>query len=390
MPPKKGKKPRPLRPYQKMYNFEEEYKAQCTLYDVQTIQEVFDLYDPLIVGKKKKMPQIIQFADTEINPTQIRPFIEALKKSEVRVRILSFLNTESGDEGLHILAHAFEPPLEIAGLAYHSNGVGPSGCRGLFRALATNNTLAILELDFNPGIGDEGVIGLTNYGHCASLNRLSLKFCNIGDKGAEALGRWIAMDTCQIKELYLNGNKICPPGIIKFAEGLGKNRSLNRVELQDNLFGYDLAAMNAIYDGIQACETLQYINMLNNFECPEGIPEKFVDLVRDKPLGECVLSVKMDTFFFQNMRAISLVNKKRMIKAAKKAAREARKAAKTGRSAAADAGETPAADASAAAPAGGETPNPPATELVNSETMPSNDVKPEGDPAAATADATLN
>ena len=325
MPPKKGKKPRPKKPWQKVLDFCDNYVNVCKLYDSTPIETIEETYRPIIVRKGKKVPQILQFADAEILPTQIRPLIEALKASEVKVKILSFLQTESGDEGLHILAHALDEPLEMVGIAYHANDVAPSGCRGLARAMVKSKFLAILELDFNPGIGDDGIKGLTHYGHCPTLNRLSLRFCNIGDVGAAALGQWIADENCHIKELYLNGNRIGPEGAIKFAEGLAKNKSLVRVELNDNIFGYDQAAMEALHDGIRDCPTLQYVNMLNNFEVPEGIGEKFLDLARDKPLGECVLSVKMNLTVFQNIKAISLANKRKMVKEAKRLAREARK-----------------------------------------------------------------
>lgn len=358
--PKKAKKPRPKKPWQKLLDFVELYKAQCILFDVPKIDEVEELYKPIIEKKGKKIPQILQFADQKLEPIQLRPLIEAFKKSEFRVKIFSFLNTETGDEGLHVIEHIFDEPLEVVGLAYHANNTGPSGCRALARGFVRSKFLSILELDFNPTIGDEGIAGLTHYGHCPALSRLSLKFCDIGDAGASYLGKWIADENCKIKELYLNGNKIGPNGAIAFAEGLGRNKSLNRVELNDNIFGYSLEAMNALHDGIAQCSTLQYVNLLNNFEVPEGIPEKFCDLVKDKPLGECVLTVKMDTFFFQNMKAFSLVNKRKMIKEAKRQAREARKNAKAGAAAPAPApaAATPAATPAPASTTPTETPTP--------------------------------
>ena len=379
--PKKGKKPRPLKPYQKMQLFLDTYEATCARFDISPIPEIKEIYDPLIVKKSKKFPQIIQFADITVEPEKIRPFIETLKKSEVRVKILSFLNSNTGDLGFGVLGHALDEPLEIAGVAYHANGVGPSGCRQFARHMVNSKSLAILELDFNTTMGDLGVASLCHYGHCPTMTRLSLKFCDIADDGAAALANWIALDTCNLKELYLNGNKICPPGIIKFAEGLGRNKSLTRVELQDNLFGYDLEALNAMHDGIMACPTLQYINMLNNFEVPEGIPEKYTELVKNKPLGECVLSIKMDTFFFQNMRAFSLINKRKMIKEAKKAAKEARKAAKAERASprsnkAVGTPEAPTTDApQSSAPEAPATPAPeaPATPAPDASATPAPD-----------------
>jgi hypothetical protein len=70
--------------------------------------------------------------------------------------------------------------------------------------------LAVLALGFNPGISDEGVESLVHSGHCQTMNKLSLRFCDIEGRGAAAIGRWIARDDCRINEMLLNGNKIRP------------------------------------------------------------------------------------------------------------------------------------------------------------------------------------
>jgi len=325
MPPRGKKRVRPKRPYQKVQDFVDNYKSICTIYDVQPVPEVEALYGPIIEKKGRRIPQMLQFSETILTAIQLRPLIEAYKVAEIKIKFLSFLNTETGDDGMHVLAHAFEPPLDIAGIAYHANDVGPSGCRGFARSMVSSKTLAILELDFNPKISDDGILGLTSYGHCTSLTRLSLRFCDIGDEGAAIIGNWITQEGCGIKDLFLNGNKIGPSGAIAFAKGLAGNKSLNRIELQDNLFGFDSNALMALHDGIEACPTMQYVNLLSNFECPPGIDAKFIELTKKKPLGECLLTIKMSSQAFQSMRSVSLSNKRKMVKEAKRLAREARR-----------------------------------------------------------------
>lgn len=315
MPPKKPKK---LKPFEKLQLFEDYYKLHCERYGVEPIEEVLEVYDEAILKKSKKQPMILQFAENEVSPDRIRPLIESYQNTDVKIKILSFLNTKSGDVGLHVLAHALEPPLEIVGIAYHANEVGPSGCRAIARGFVNSQFLAILELDFNPGIADEGVAGLSHYGHCPTLTRLSLNFCNIGDKGAEHLALWLAKPECKITELLLKGNKIGPPGATVIGRHLPQNRSLNRIDLSDNIFGFDANCLNALHDGIAGCRPLKGISLLNNFECPEGLAEKFLKLVESKPLGEFELTVKMDPIVFQNIRAISLSNAKKIAKEAKK------------------------------------------------------------------------
>jgi hypothetical protein len=334
-------------------NFLDRYDNKVGQYDVDPIDQIHDIYDPIVVKKGRRLPQLLQFADSEITPTSLRPLIDSYQEMEVRIRFLSMLNTNTGDEGLHVIAHALVPPLEIAGLAYHSNNVGPSGCRAIARGMVASKFLAVLELDFNPTISDVGVENLVHYGHCPTLNKLSLRFCEIGDRGAAAVGRWIAREDCSVKEILLNGNKIGPPGATALGRGLASNKSIVRLDLADNLFGYDAECLNAMHDGIVGCTSIQCINMLNHFDCPEGMGEKYFALTQSKPLGECVLSVKMDTFTFQNTRQLSMVNKRKMAKEERKRRLAERKAAKLAKAG----GAPPApAPAPAAAPALGTRP----------------------------------
>jgi len=311
MPPKQ-KRQKKQKPFEKLQDFIILYNNTCAMYDVQPLPEVEELYKPFIEKKAKKTPQMIQFSDTVVPPTNIRPLVEAFQKGDVRIKILSFLNTQSGDDGLHALAHSLSPPLEIVGIAYHANGVGPSGCRGFARSMVNSKFLTILELDFNPQIGDEGIIGLTSYGHCQSLNRLSLSFCNIGDKGAECLAKWISLPDCSIKELILNGNQIGPIGAAAIGLALPSNKSLNRLDLGDNIFGYDTNALEGLYEGIKECEPLSSVSLLNHFECPPSLYEKFLQLTVEKPLGEFELTVKMHDYFFQKIRATAMANKRKL------------------------------------------------------------------------------
>ncbi|KAH0787443.1 LRR-containing protein [Histomonas meleagridis] len=327
MPPRRRKRPRRLRPYEKVQNFLDLYKKIASIYDVPTLNDVEELYGPIVEKHGKRIPQLLQFAEETVAATRLRPLIDAFQQSDVRVRFLSFLNTNTGDDGLHVLAHALQPPLEVAGIAYHANNVSSSGCRGFARSMITSKSLAILELDFNPNIGDEGVIGLTAYGHCPTLTKLSLRFCDISDTGAIAISKWLTQDTCRIKELLLNGNKIGPIGATAIGQSLGKNKSLTRIDLSDNIFGFDRDALIAIHDGIIESPTLKSINMLNHFECPEGIGEKYFELTKNKPLCECVLTVKMDAILFKNIKATALINKRKMLKEERKRRLEAKKAA---------------------------------------------------------------
>lgn len=321
MPAKqKNKKPKKLKPFEKCQEFMDGYTKLAKDYDVETIPLIEEMYNELIAKGKacRKLPQIIQFAETDVPATQLRPLIECLQAFDVKPRFFSFLNTNSGDEGFHVLATSLIPPLEIQGISYINENLGVSGCRAFGRALAASQSLCVLELDFNHGIGDEGVRGLINHGHCQTLLRLSLKYCSIGDKGVDAIGKWIALPECKIEDLDLSGNEIGPLGITAFASNLPKNKSLQKIDFSNNLFANNAQALEALKDGIAECPTLVSVIMTNNFECPEGLDEKFFDLVTNKPLGDFEFTHKMDATVFQNTRAIAMANKKKIAKDQKK------------------------------------------------------------------------
>ena len=321
MPAKgKPKKPKKLKPYEKCQEFMEGYTRLTEQYDVPAIDVVGEIYNELIAKGKscRKLPQMLQFADMKITGIQLRPLIDALQMYDVKPKFLSFMNTESGDDGIHMLANALIPPLEINGIAFINENITPSGCRGFARGMVQSESLSVLELDYNSGIGDDGILSLTHYGHCPTLLRLSLKYCRIADKGAEALGKWLAMDSCKIQELELNGNDIGPAGISIFGFHLPRNQSLQKIDLSNNMFGGDADALNSLREGIAGCKTLVSVLITNNFECPDGVAEKLLDLVQDKPLSDFEFTCKMDPIVFQNTRAIAMTNKKKLAKESKK------------------------------------------------------------------------
>jgi hypothetical protein len=300
------------------------YEKLCEEYGVEPLESICLVYNDLIAKGRavRKLPVLFQFADESIAGARLCPLVDAYQRFEVRIRFLSMINTQSGNDGLHMLAHALAPPLEVAGVAYHAQGCGPSGLRAFARAFVQSKFLSVLEFDFNPDIGDEGAAGLCHYGHCPTLTKLSLRYCGIGDHGAEVIGKWLTEPGCNIKELLLAGNRIGPGGAVAFGCQLGDNHSLTRLDLSDNIFGYDVRALSALHDGIRSCPTLTAVTLLNRNQCPPAIDQKFLDLTNEKPLGECVLTPKMETFIFQNLAAFAMANKKKIAKMQKEATRK--------------------------------------------------------------------
>jgi len=77
-----------------------------------------------------------------------------------------------------------------------------------------------LKLDHND-IGDKGVQALAT-GLCmnATINSLSLTYCNITEKGSRALFEIIIYTKSQLKELNLSGNSLKNEGIPIIMKGL--------------------------------------------------------------------------------------------------------------------------------------------------------------------------
>ena len=94
--PAKKKKQRRLRPYEKVQNFQEAYKRNCEIFDVPQLDNVKILYDPVVENHARRIPNLLQFADEEVDPCALRPLIETYQSGDptynIKIRFLSFLN----------------------------------------------------------------------------------------------------------------------------------------------------------------------------------------------------------------------------------------------------------------------------------------------------------
>jgi hypothetical protein len=78
MPPKK--RPRRLKPYEKAGDFLDYYEKKCVIYDVPIIDTIKEIYEPIIWKKGRRLPQLLQFAEQEINPTHRRPLLDSFQE----------------------------------------------------------------------------------------------------------------------------------------------------------------------------------------------------------------------------------------------------------------------------------------------------------------------
>lgn len=85
---------------------------------------------------------------------------------------------------------------------------------------------------------------LETTGAASRLRVLKLQSNRLGDASAEALGRALAAQGPKgaLRQLYLGGNQIGTAGVIRLADGLRRNSTLELFNLQNNAFGAEGAA----------------------------------------------------------------------------------------------------------------------------------------------------
>ena len=132
------------------------------------------------------------------------------------------------------------------------NPLGPSSADALFKLITQTTQLRTLDLD-QTELGDAGVAELftklTSHDKAPSLRHLYLNANGIGEKGAAAIGRFLASPHCALESIYATNNPMGNAGVAALASGLGQNRSISRLAL---------ASVGAGDDGIIAlCRGLE-------------------------------------------------------------------------------------------------------------------------------------
>jgi Ran GTPase-activating protein (RanGAP) involved in mRNA processing and transport len=111
--------------------------------------------------------------------------------------------------------------------------IGASGATLMSNALRTNSTLHHLFLSHNP-LADDGAVALaTALTHCR-LETLDVGSCQIGDRGAKALGDSIGDTEATLETLGIRSNLIGDTGATQFAQGLVQNKSLEIIAFDGN------------------------------------------------------------------------------------------------------------------------------------------------------------
>jgi hypothetical protein len=114
------------------------------------------------------------------------------------------------------------------------NPLGPSSADALFKLITQTAHLRTLDLD-QTELGDAGVAELftklSGHDKEIALRHLYLNATGIGEKGAEAIGRFLSSPHCLLESLYASNNPMGNAGVAALANGLKQNKSMSRISL---------------------------------------------------------------------------------------------------------------------------------------------------------------
>lgn len=166
---------------------------------------------------------------------QIRAFMEVA--AEVRYEHLKKIRIWEGaigDEGVRCICKLLTatPVLEVLDLL--NNGITSLGCEFLGKALKVQGSkMKQLRLDNNP-ITSEGVrfLGEGLRQHSA-LDKLSLKYCGIDEKGIRPIQEILANINSQLRSLKLQGNPIGNEGMHQLLRAVECSESLQKINVAD-------------------------------------------------------------------------------------------------------------------------------------------------------------
>lgn len=189
------------------------------------------------------------------------------------LRGLRLWRANCGDEGTRSVSELLRlggGEIKLEYLELLDSHIGPVGALAIGKALSIggNESLLTLRLDYNQGLGSEGVRALcrglrTN----STLKQLHLPYCAIDEGGGAPLGEILSYSRLQITVLNLQGNRLGGAGIQDLAPGLSRNKSLTYLSVADNWIGSsdtDVEALEVFRDAMVACTTLTHIDLLYN------------------------------------------------------------------------------------------------------------------------------
>jgi Ran GTPase-activating protein (RanGAP) involved in mRNA processing and transport len=188
---------------------------------------------------------VIQFQTSEhLGPNQARAFIDALFDLKYqKLKSFRVWKADFGDEGLRIMSKYLicENQLEVLDLL--DNGITVLGCEFFGKALLNPEiNLKQIKLDNNI-IGTEGLKNLAlGLRTMQTLDKLSLKYCNIDKNGTRYIQEIIANINSKLRSLKLQGNPLENEGtyqVLKAVRTCGESiEKINFADVKMNLLDY--------------------------------------------------------------------------------------------------------------------------------------------------------
>ena len=151
------------------------------------------------------------------------------------------------------------------------NGLGDAGIQAISEHVLSRSDCAIMKLDLRYNdFGSLGAIAISGAWNKSPNNSCKLKYLymegnRIGDEGAIALASALRDQATSIQELYLGDNRIGQDGATHLAQSLLSNTSLRKLFLEGNQIGpVGAAAFTSVLHQMDGTSALKNLYVDNN------------------------------------------------------------------------------------------------------------------------------
>jgi len=234
--------------------------SQLVLTKVTTLGDL-DLSNSSIDDQRAiTLSQILHIACSSPPPSSYYP--SSSSSPPIVVRHLDLRSNRIAYRGAVALAHTLATNTTIRILELQRNDIRHQGAVALALALEVNSTLEELDLGEN-NVREQGVVTLCQALNLrnATLRVLRLDRNNIGNQGAEAIGRALE-GKAKFEVLSVGWNGIQDKGAIALYRALGRNVTLRELSLEGNSIGHHGVA--ALARGLEMNSTLEKLHLCVN------------------------------------------------------------------------------------------------------------------------------
>ncbi|KAL3773748.1 hypothetical protein ACHAW5_008182 [Stephanodiscus triporus] len=199
---------------------------------------------------------------------------------------------------------ALQPVWKLEYLELINNDIGHDGALALGRSLfvGMNRSLATLILDFNP-LGSAGLAALckglqTN----STLKKLSVRFCNIDERGGKPMGEVLRFKRTGLISLDLTSNRLSALGLRDICVGMDLNTSLKTLRLADISLGQsddDAEALGMFAGVLRKHPSIVAVDLSHNNIGTKGGNMILPAVTENKSITEFKVDSRMDEELFK-------------------------------------------------------------------------------------------